>query len=90
MTPFLGLINLPEWLTELRKTVCSLDYQFIIKGCNSGTARWKRCIGQGMWEGAELSVTSLGAPPSQRTPRIYQPGSCLNPALLGFYGGFTM
>ena len=28
-------------------------YQFIIKLYNTGTARWKRCIGQGMWEGAQ-------------------------------------
>ena len=30
-----------------------VDYQFIIKLYNTGTARWKRCIGQGMWEGAQ-------------------------------------
>ena len=28
---FLGLINLQEWLTELRETFYLLDYQFIIK-----------------------------------------------------------
>lgn len=36
-----GLINLLEWLIELRKTVFLLDYWFIIKGCNSRTARWQ-------------------------------------------------
>ena len=30
-----------------------VDYQFIIKLDNTRTARWKRCIGQGMWEGAQ-------------------------------------
>ena len=30
-----------------------VDYQFIIKLYNTGTARWKRCTGQGMWEGAQ-------------------------------------
>lgn len=45
-TFWLGLII--GWLTELRKTVHLLDYQFIIKGYNLGTARWKRCIKQGM------------------------------------------
>lgn len=44
--------NLLEWLTEVRKTVYLLVYQFIIKEYISGTARWKRGIGQGMWKGA--------------------------------------
>ena len=52
MTPSLGLFNLLEQLTELRETFYLLDYWLIIKGYNSGTARWKRCVGQGMWEGA--------------------------------------
>ena len=30
-TPFLGSFNLLDWLTELRKPVYSLDYQFITK-----------------------------------------------------------
>ena len=38
---------------ELRKIFYFLDYQLIIKGYNSGTARWKRCIGQGMGIGHE-------------------------------------
>jgi len=50
MTPSLGLINLLEQLTELRKPVYFLDFQFIIKGYNSGTDRQKRVIGQDMWE----------------------------------------
>ena len=51
MTPSLGSINLLEPLTELRETFYLLDYQFIIKGYNSGTARWKRCTGPGMGKG---------------------------------------
>ena len=47
MTPSLGLINLLEWLTELRKHLFSLDSWFIVKGYNSGIARWKRHIGVG-------------------------------------------
>ena len=31
VTPSLGLINLLEWLTELRKTVYLLDYWLITK-----------------------------------------------------------
>ena len=46
--PFLGLINLLDWLTESRRSVCLVDCLFIIKGHNPGTARWKRCKGQGM------------------------------------------
>ena len=32
MTSSLGSINWLQWLTELRETFQSLDYQFIIKG----------------------------------------------------------
>ena len=46
--PLLGSISL---LTELRETFYLLEYQCIIKGCHSGTARWKTCIGQGMGKG---------------------------------------
>lgn len=44
--PSSGLINLLEWLKELRETFYSLDHRFIRKGYNSRTARWKRCIGR--------------------------------------------
>jgi len=47
MTPSLGSINLLGWLTELRKTVYLLDYQFIIKGYNRNNQmediNWVRC-----------------------------------------------
>ena len=45
-----GSINLLKWLTEVRETFCLLEYLFIIKGYNSGMAKWKSCIGQGMGE----------------------------------------
>lgn len=64
-TTSLGSINLPEWLTELRVTYYLLDHQFILKSCNSGTARWKRGIGQGMGKGRRASKCSLGIPLSQ-------------------------
>ena len=51
--PLLGFDNLQAWLTKLRKTVCLLHYGFITKRHNLGTTRWKRCPGQGMWEGAQ-------------------------------------
>ena len=43
-----------------------LDYQFIIRRYNSGTAKWKRYIGQGMrglWR--EAAIPSPGALLSQ-------------------------
>ena len=49
----LGFHNLLEWLTELRKTVYLPDYQFIVKGYNLGTTRYKRCIGPGIGEGVQ-------------------------------------
>ena len=83
-TPSSSLINLLEQLTELRETVYLLDYQFIIKGYNTGTAKRERFIRQGMWEGAwsfhALSgCTSLPAP-----PYIHQPGSFWTPSFRVF------
>ena len=43
---------------EARETFYLLDYQLIMKGCNSGTVKWKRLIEQGM---GKVSVPSLGA-----------------------------
>lgn len=40
-TSSMCLINLLEHLTELRETFYLLDYQFVIRVCSSGTARWK-------------------------------------------------
>lgn len=48
MTPSLGSINLPKGVPELRKPVYLIDRPFIIKGSNLGTARWRRCMGQGV------------------------------------------
>lgn len=65
MIPCSGSIHLLEWLRELR-TVYLLDYQLIIKGYNSGTARWKSCGGQGMREGREELLCPLDVSLSQR------------------------
>ena len=62
MTPSLSSVNLLEWLTELKGTFCLQDHQFIIKGYNSGTAKWKRCIGQGMRKRHRASMPSPGTP----------------------------
>ena len=67
MTPSLGLTNLLVQLTELRETFYLLDHQLIIKRYNSGTAKWKRCRGQGIgraWRFYSLSecTTFLESP----------------------------
>lgn len=56
MISSLGLINLLERLTELRETYYSLGYQFIVKGYNPGTDRWKGCIKQDMGKGHRASM----------------------------------
>ena len=89
-TPFLGWINLLEKLTKLRETLCLLDYQFIIKECNSETARWKRCMGQSMWEGAwSFHALSMCAT-LPTSPIVHQHRSSPNSFLWGFYGGFLI
>ena len=49
MTLSLDLINLLGG--SLNSGNASLDHWFVIKIYNSGTARWKRCKGQGMGKG---------------------------------------
>lgn len=63
-TPSSDLINLLYQLTEFIETFYLLDNQCNINGYNSGTAKLKRCIGKGMWEGLKASVFSLGSPHS--------------------------
>ena len=62
MTPYLVSINLLEQLTELRELLYLLNYQFIIKGDNSETARWKRSIGQDMGKVHGVSMPSPREP----------------------------
>ena len=76
----LGLINLLEQLTELGKTFYLPDYGIIIKRCNSGTARWKRCVGQSMGKRHRASMLcECSALPT--SPCVHQSGSSLNPVL---------
>lgn len=51
-------------LIGLRKVVYLLDCQFIVEGHNSGTARRKRHIGQGVGKGLGASAPSGHRPPS--------------------------
>ena len=83
----LGLINFLKQLTELREACYLLDHLFIIKGCNSGTARWRRGLRQSMWEGAQFA-SPLQGPLTPKCQRVLQTMSSLNPVLLGFYGSF--
>ena len=62
VTPSLSLINLQKQLTELREILYLLDYWFILKGYNSETTRWKRCMGQGIGKGHRASMPPSGTP----------------------------
>lgn len=87
VTPSLGLINLLEQFTDLRKTFYLLDYWFIIKGYNSGTARWKRCTRQGMGKGYRASMLSK----CSILPQIFTCSWTKNPSetrLFGLSWGF--
>lgn len=54
MTPYFGLINLSDWLTELRETWTYI-YQFTIK--DTGESPHEKI--QGMWERTE-NLHTLG------------------------------
>lgn len=73
-----GLINFLEHLTELREIVYLLDHQFIIKGYNSETGRWKGRAGS-VGKGSKLSYS----------PQISNLGSSPNPVILDVYAGFV-
>lgn len=75
----LGLVNLLGGLTELRQTCDLLDCQFITQGYNSGMARWKMRVGQGLGNGAELLWPLSSHAPSS----MCSPPRKLSQALLG-------
>ena len=79
MIPSLDLTGLLEQRTELREIPYSLDHQFIIKGFNSGTARWKQRTGQGLWEGVGASMLSECYSPDTSTCSVPPSGRCLHP-----------
>ena len=83
--PSLSSINLLEQFTELRETFYLLNHWFIMKRCKSGTARWERH--KVWWKGGGLPCT-LQHTALAKPPRVHQPGSSLNPILLGFSGCF--
>lgn len=53
-----------------------LNHQFIVKGYNSDTTRWKGYIGQGMWKRAQ-SFPGLRHSTLPTSPRVHQSGSSL-------------
>ena len=74
-TSSMGSSNFLDQVTELRETFYSLDYQFIIKGYNSGTTRWKRCLGKGMGMCSFHVLSEHATFP--KSPRVHQPGRSL-------------
>ena len=83
-TSSLGLINLLQWLMELRETFYLLDHWFVIKGYNSGTFRGKRCTGQVMGERAQ-SFLALSEPATfPAPPRVNQPEALRTLSFWGF------
>lgn len=88
--PCFGSINLPGWLAELRKTVYLLKYQFIIKSHNSGTARWKSCIRQGMGKRVQSFCALSRYATFSAPPHVHEPRSSLSHYFRDFYVGFIM
>lgn len=78
MTPSFGSNNLLE-LQNSENQFTHLITSFLLKKIqNSGIARWKTCIEQGMWEGAP----SFCALPT--SPHVHPLRSSLNPVHLVF------
>ena len=85
-TPSLYPVNLLELLTELWNNYL-LDYWFIMKGYNSGIARWKRYLGLGMEKGG----TSMPSPGIQLFLNLHvlSHPEALWISSFGFYGGLN-
>ena len=73
--------------TQENSLLTTLLGDFLIKGYNSGTARCKRCTGQGKGEGVWSFHCPLWAPHHPAPPRAQQTGSSPN-STLGFLGRF--
>ena len=81
MTP--PLINLLEWITEPRELFYLLDYQFLIKGYNSGRARWKISRARYGERAQRFHVFSKHATLLESTS-IHQPGTLQTPSFWVF------
>lgn len=62
--PLFGFANLLGWFAKLRKVLYLLLLVYD-KGYDSGTAKWKNCIGQGTGKGHRAARPSLVMPTSQ-------------------------
>lgn len=60
------------------------------KRYNSGTVKWKRCIGQGMGSGAQSFHAFAGCVTLQLTDVFTNLESLQTPLLRGFSGGVIM
>lgn len=80
MSPTSGSIHFLERIPELGETFYLPYHKFMIKGSNSGTARWKTRTGQA-WERASVPPpgATLHAPSC-----VHQPRSSLKPVLCQF------
>ena len=87
-TPSLGSINLLGQLTELRGTFYSLDHWFLIKGYNS-VSQMEEMHRARCEERVQSFHTLPGLSTLPTSPHVHQPGSSLNPVLLGVYTGFV-
>ena len=83
-------ITLLEWLTELRKTVYLLNYQFITKGYKSGTANGRDAEGKVHGEGCRDSTPSPEASSSQHLCMFDDLEAVQISKFMDFYVGFIM
>lgn len=54
-------------LTELRETFDLLEHWRVIEGYNPETARWKRCLGQGVGKARHSASGLWCSPPTERS-----------------------
>ena len=83
LEPLLGFHGLLEQLSELWKAASLLDHEFIIKGYNLGTARWKRPSGRGVGKGWGASMLSPDHHPHSIS-RCSPTWKVSEPSLVGF------
>lgn len=75
-------MNLPEWLTELRKTIHSLDREQIIKALSQEQPDGSEAEGRGRVQ----SSSPLGEPLSPVSPRAPPAGKFSEACPAGFLG----
>lgn len=83
------LLGIDSFAREAHKTekLYLQHYQFIIKGYDSRTTRWKRYIG-GKVQGRGSELLLSPDMPLSPDPHVFNNPEVLQPCLLGIYGGF--